>query len=229
MGDALNQLQAFAWPLSRLSEAFAALALPRPAQERAAPLPDAADPAALDAWLSATAAAFELETEPATRPYSGLADYLQVACPALLRLREGFILLLPKSRLLAPDRSVHRVSLDALASALSEEIEAPVAAQVDDLVKAVDVPERRRARVRQAIIRERLASRQIGGCWLLRLPPGSDFRRQLRENGVQKRLIILASAHFIQYALFIASWWVVGVAALHGRLDRAWLFAWALL
>lgn len=216
------------WPLARLGDALAAVA--SCAGERQ-PNDDSPPPSEdLDAWITAVAAGFNIEVEPATLPYSGLANCLRVAGPALLRVTGGIVVLLHgRSRVLTPDLRVRRIRLKALAEALSAEIESPVAAQVDTLLDAAGITDRRRKKVRDAIVRERLGSRQIGGCWLLRLPPGSDFRRQLHQAGVPRRLLVLAAAHLLQYLLIIASWWVLGTAALGGRIDRGWLIAWTLL
>ena len=39
----------------------------------------------------------------------------------------------------------------------------------------------------------------------------------------------LGVAHFLEYLLLMAAWWLMGQAALSGRLDRGWLLAWVLL
>ncbi len=183
-----------------------------------------------DNAIAAFAQGADIEVEPATLPYSGLANCLEVAGPALLRIREGFILLLGKNeKILAPDRTTHRVSTRELSAALTEELEAPIAAQVDELLESAQIAPNRREKVRAAIIQERLQSKQIGGCWLLRFPPGSDFRKQLKQAGVLSRLAFLATAHLAQYLLFIGSWWLLGLAALQGHIDRGLLYAWMLL
>lgn len=227
MGGALDQLRACIWPASRLPEAFAKVS-GRTGASSHAPADDAGDEA-LNDWIEATAVSFQMETEPATLPYSGLVNSLRVAGPALLRVGTGFIVLLPKGRVLRPDLKVRRARLLDLASAMCEEMEAPIAGEAAATVESAGIPPRRRARAQKEIIRERLRSRQIGGCWLLRLPPGSDFRRQLRQAGVPQRLAALAASHLTQYVLFIASWWILGSTALRGRTDSGWLFAWALL
>ena len=40
--------------------------------------------------------------------------------------------------------------------------------------------------------------------------------------------MLLALAHTSQYGLWIAAWWLLGRAALQGRLDTSWLSAWTL-
>jgi ATP-binding cassette subfamily B protein len=64
---------------------------------------------------------------------------------------------------------------------------------------------------------------------LLRTRPGSSFWRQLRSARLPGRLLGLAAAHFVEYFLWIVAWWLIGLAALEGRLDRGWMLAWALL
>jgi ATP-binding cassette subfamily B protein len=112
---------------------------------------------------------------------------------------------------------------------LCSEIEAPLLAEIDALLEQAEVPNRRRGRARAAILRERLGTSFIGGCWLLRTGPGSSFWRQLRSARLPGRLFGLAAAHFVEYLLWIVAWWLVGAAALEGRLDRGWMLAWVLL
>lgn len=141
----------------------------------------------------------------------------------VLRSRGRFL------RLLSPDMRQHRVSPGTVAAALAQTLEDRAAEQVEPLLEAAGVEAGRRATVRGALVRDRLQSRQIPGCWLLRLPPGADFVRQLRHAGVLRRAVFLAAAHLGQDVLWIGAWWVLGVSALQGRLDRGWLLAWALL
>ncbi len=166
-------------------------------------------------------------------PYSGLARSIGAAAPALLQTPRGFVLLVHANartaRVLAPDLSYRNIATKALAAEFCAGLEAPLAREADALLEAAGIAKSHRAKVRDAIVRERLQSRQIGGCWLLRLPPGSNFRAQLREAGVLRRLALLAGAHLAQYSLFLGAWWVLGFAALNGRIDQGWLLAWALL
>lgn len=228
-------LEACIWPASRLSDALAAIASRTGATNYRGESPEPpsnteADNERLDTWIGAVADCFDIEVEPATLPYSGLANCLAVVGPALLRVHSGFIVLLKqKGRVLTPQLTLQRLSTQVLAAALCAELEAPLAAEVDSLLETAGISKRRRKSVCDAIIRERLQSKQIAGCWLLRLPPGSNFLRQLRHAGVPQRLGVLATAHLLQYLLFIGSWWVLGVAALQGRVDRGWLLAWMLL
>lgn len=239
----MSELSALAWPLSRLGEALEAIGR----QSGLSPIPihtpsppDAfalAGDDELDEWLEALAGQMRLEVEPAQAPYAEAERLVRTAGPALLRLPGGddarFLALLAGGRravsLLGPDRAVHRVRPEAVRTALCRTLEAPIAGEVDRLLDEAGVPLGRRARARAAILRQRLSAARLRGCWLLRLPPGARFWHQLSQAGQPLRFLGLVGAHALQYVLWILSWWMVGRAALAGRLDRGWLTAWALL
>ena len=79
------------------------------------------------------------------------------------------------------------------------------------------------------MLRQQLATTMIRGIWLLRLPPSADFRQQLRQAKVPRRLLLLATAHSLQYILWILAWWVVGANVLNPRGNESWLWLWSLL
>ena len=85
-----------------------------------------------------------------------------------------------------------------------------------------------RAAVASALVEERLRSRRLRGVWLLRIPSGASFGAQIAGAGGRRQLVLLALAHASQYRLWIAAWWLLGRAALQGRLDASWLSAWTL-
>jgi ATP-binding cassette subfamily B protein len=55
-----------------------------------------------------------------------------------------------------------------------------------------------------------------------------SFWRQMRSTGLVCQLCTLLGAHALETALLFASWAFLGSGALSGRLDYAWLAAWAL-
>jgi ATP-binding cassette, subfamily B, bacterial len=57
---------------------------------------------------------------------------------------------------------------------------------------------------------------------------GISFWQQMRSAGLVSRLGTLLGAHALETALLFASWAFLGSGALSGRLDYAWLAAWAL-
>jgi ATP-binding cassette subfamily B protein len=238
----VNRDTQIAWHASRLGEAVDALVersrLSAKGAEIRNPGPRVAnDSDAIGRWVEACAASAGLEAEPANVHYSELEEYLGSAGPALIRIsldgEKQFLALVEargrRVRALGPDFAIHTFSTAGLKARLCREMEAPLAAEIEQILEVAGIPARRRERTRNAILEDRLAARKVADCWMLRLPPGSPFWRQFREMGLPRRVLALASAHLAEYLLLIGSWWMIGQAALEGRLDRGWLAAWVLI
>jgi ATP-binding cassette subfamily B protein len=229
-----SPLTGLLWPADRLGEALQALARESGLEPRAEPPSGPPAPEALDSWMEAAAAGAGLEAEAVDTSYAEVEALIGRAAPALLRLPgEGFLALARSGRrsvtLLGPDHRLHRVPAATVRGALCRELDARIGPEVDALLERAAVPLRRRARAREALLRERLGKTQVGGCWLLDLPPGSGFRRQLRHARLGRLAGRMVWAHGLQHVLLLASWWVLGKGVLEGRLDRGWLLAWGLL
>jgi ATP-binding cassette subfamily B protein len=247
MSAVVEAVRACAWPQSQLGEAIEALARACRLPVRSVELPATPDLAGLQApgedlvgsWIGSLSAHLGLEAEPTEAPYGDVERLVQGSGPALLRLpaddgKEPCFLALRGGRgsrvtLLCPDRSTRRLPVSSVVATLCHAFEAPVAGQIDSLLEQAGVPPSRRARARTAILRERLGAARIAGCWMLRLPPGSSFFRQVLHARLPRHLVAFFVAHVVQYLVMLLSWWVVGNAALQGRLDRQWLLAWVLL
>ncbi len=192
----------------------------------------------MNEWIESAVRVIGLEAEPVETSYAELDRFLRRAGPAILRLpgSEGedgprFLALLGGRRqvsVLAPDLKTREVATEAVRAALCRNTE-PVAAEIDRMLEEAGVSKRNRPKARAALLRERLGAEPVSGCWMLRLEPGTNFGSQFRREGLLKRLAALVGAHATQYALWILSWWLIGKAALNGRLDWGWLMAWALL
>ncbi len=220
----MGALDRLAWPVSRLGEALEALARTGGLAPRSVEVP--APPGslmwnsseALGRWIEATAGGLGLEAEPVEVPYAEVERLVRSAGPALLRLPDGdephFLALLGGRRravsILGPDHTVHRLQPEVICTALCQGLEQPLAGQVDQLLGEANVPKRRQARARAAILRERLSPVRIDGGWLLRLPPGASLWRHLRQARLPRHLFRLIGAHTVQYLLLLLSWWVVG-------------------
>ncbi len=242
-----DYLREISWPLARLGEALEALARhgkiapgPTPAAGPAyASLENAkaTDDETLVRWLKSNARQMNLEVEPVFSSYAELEQMISFSGPALLRLRgdDGprFLVLLGrewrKLTVLDPQLRIHKVRPALVCTALRRPLEAPIVPELDLLLERVGVAPRKRTKARAAILRERLSANTLGGCWLVRLPPGSNFGQQLRKARVVPDLAALAGAHAVQYALWLLAWFVIGRGALQGRIDYSWLVAWALL
>ena len=202
-----------------------------------APADDLADnDEAIRRWLQATVTYLGFEAEPEYIPYPDVVSFISTAGPALFPLRQGdelgFLALLRGRRrrlsLIGPDHAIHQVSLETVRATLCKKLEAPFLAEINQLLGAAGVPERRQARARALMLSERLNQAHIG-CWLFDPSPGSNFWRQLRRAGVPGQLLMFAGAHSIQYFLWILSWGLIGRSVFQGRVDVGWLLAWALI
>ena len=232
-----------AWPANRVGEALEALAQRSGLRPKSIELPMppgniADDPHRLGLWIESAASSLGLEVEPIEIRYADIERALATAAPALIRCSDGQLLVLPDAEtVLDPDLELQRWGRETLCAEICAAAEvpflndlgAPFLSELDNLLKATAIPERRRNRVRAALLRQRLAGARVGHAWLLRLPPGSSFGLQLRLARIPQRLAMLAGAHVVQYVLWLASWFIVGLGALEGRLDRGLLLAWALL
>jgi len=192
---------------------------------------------ALNQWIESAAAWLGLEAEPSTVTYEGLERLIENAGPAVLQLPGSsaprFLFLLPRNRgrvsLLAPDLRAVPLQLEAVRALLCRTLEETVAPEVDGLLNEAGIPEARCVAARAALLLERLRTKEVGGCWLIRQSPGAGFSSQVNRAHLPRRLGILLLAHAAEYLLLIVSWWLIGRAALSGHLDNGWLLAWALI
>jgi ATP-binding cassette subfamily B protein len=220
----METLGALAWPMERLGEAIETVArhagVPMRQQETPTPPTELGRDGAADLglWLETTATWLGLEAESVETPYAELAGLVRGAGPALLRLSgagtPSFLALLRgtwrHATLLGPDLAVHRRPLAAVVAALCQPLTTSLQTDVERLLDAGRVPRRRRARVRTALLRQRLSTQRLGDCWLLRLPADASVWRHLRHAGVWQRLLALLSVHAVQYGLWLLSWWLIG-------------------
>lgn len=239
----LDNLETMSWPLANLGYGILELAClaglaadseKLPGKPETSAVQNSADPGR---WIEWASARLGLEAEPVETTVPEFEPFLRNVGPALLRIKngdeQGFLLLLKAKRgkllLLAPDLRLHRYPVNTLRSRLCSPYEAPMLAEIEQLLMLADVPERRRSRVKAHMLRERLATQRIGDCWMLRLPSATRFRQQLFHAGLPRRFLQMLAVFTLVYGLEIAGWSLIGAAALNGQLDFGWLSAWGLL
>lgn len=243
MSASARALEASIWPTSRAGELLAALSRQadlRPHEVDLPPPPSgdlARDRAKLSEWIEAASTRIGVEAEPMQSAYGDVEGMLRGAGPALVALPgEGeprLVALLAGRgagvRLLGPDLVERSMTSGAIRDAVCAPIERDPAAAVDKLLKTAGVPEAHREKARAAILRERLGQARVGGVWALRVSPSAPFREEIRAAGLGRPAIALLGARAAEYCLNILSWWMIAAGALSGRLDRGYLFAWALV
>jgi ATP-binding cassette, subfamily B, bacterial len=220
-------VNAITWPRSRAAEALTVLA-------RVAKLPTARAPAAEGQAIERLAGQLGLEAEPIGAAYADIDALLAGAGPALLVLPGDRLLALLESRgrrlaVVGPDHRVTTTPTRAVRDALCEAIDAGGAPAVDAVLLEAQVPARRRARARAALLRESFAGHRIDVGYMLRPAMRAPAAAHVRWARLVGRVGLLAVAHAAQYALGILGWWLVGKGALEGRIDRGWLLAWGLV
>ncbi len=239
-------LDTISWPASRLGELIEALARASLLTAKPERVPE--PPATLvlqggegsGKWIEEATRWLGLEAEPVEVSYAEVESFLRSASPVILQLpgsqvltsEPRFLGLLgcrESALVLGPDLRNHPLPVETIRAALCHEVETPLLEKTDKTLQVAGVSKRGWQKARAAILRECLRPVRISGCWLLGLPPGASFWTQLRRARLARPLFTLAGAHAIQYFLWIVSWWLVGKGELEGRLDVAWLWAWALL
>lgn len=228
MADSLPK--SFVWPSSRLGEVLNLLALVPGLAHRQPPRVQDID--TLGRWLESAALSIGFETQPAETTYAEFERDFTRLGPAILHVPTAngpeFLAILPGGAVLAPGGKL-RADPAAIRSSICADAEEPILREIQEMLDRAQIPADKQARARAAILRERLGSKRIRGIWLLRLPPGANFWAQLRHARIPRRLAALASAHAIQYVLWILAWYIVGANVLRGDGDRGWLIPWALL
>jgi ATP-binding cassette subfamily B protein len=236
----MGSFQDLAWPLDRLGEALEAVARRSGLEPKAGSLPappaveGASGSESLGRWVESAAAWLGLEAEPVEAPHAEVEPLLRAAAPALLRLPGGSVLaVLAGDRrhvtVLTPDHVPAHLPLAAVRDALCREAEGPAGEEVARILDRAGLRDRRAARARQAMLRQLLGRARVGGCWLLRPAASGGLAAQAREARLPRLLLTLLGAHALAYGLWLLSWWLLGWAALQGRLDLGWLLAWLLL
>jgi ATP-binding cassette subfamily B protein len=222
--------------MDRIGEAVVALARrsgllsAAAAASRHAPV---TDPAGLDRWLVAAGEQLGVTLEPVTATNRDADRALASMHPAMVQVPGGVLLVLGQrgSTLvcLDPDGVVRRTSRRAVGRALQASHEPPHRARISALLARTNLSEQARARAEAGMLAEFLAPTAVLHAWLLRLPPGARFTRQVRAAGLFRLGVALLASHAAQYALFLLSWWAIGRAVLAGRLAPGWLWGWTLV
>lgn len=232
------------WPLDRLGEAVEMLAVQSGLvkQGLAEPLSIPSSFAALDRtevsdWFDWVADRIGIETVSVNTTVAGVPSTLRAAGPAIILNNAmgqmGFFVLVgsrwAKPLMLAADLTICTGDADALRTAICWFPEAAIQPEIDAVLDSAGVSDNRRASVKAAMMRERLAGTWIDAIWILRLTASTGFWHQLVTAGVLRKIVIMLAIFATLYVLEISGWSLIGSAALGGRLDLGWFAAWFLL
>ncbi len=221
----MSSTDALRWPEERLAEALATV------------VGAGADPAAAAGapTVVEVAAALGLEAEPlAAVPTPEVLGAQEIVLIAVApECGSGWLLVTGARRgrvkVLGADGSQARLYRSEVEALTGGNVETPLDSCWREALAAIhgsggDAPRRRRSRALPPPDGESAAP-----AYRLRPSGGTALGVQARQAGVAAPVALLAATHAVQYALWIASWWLIGRGALSGRLDAGWLAAWALL
>jgi ABC-type multidrug transport system fused ATPase/permease subunit len=189
-------------------------------------------------WIEAIASSLGMEAEPTSIRYPDVEQFIRCCGPAVLTIASDvaprFIVAVGQCgrnwiRIIGPDLREHRLPQRRVRDALCARIESSLQDEVNELLTNIGVSQRRQARVRRAVLRQRLRAIQLGGCWMLRLPLNAPFSLHARRSGMLRRFAALLVACSSFTILRLVSWWMIGRGVLNGQLDKGWLIAWTLL
>lgn len=244
----MSELASCLWPLRRAGTALATLAraagfsipsppsLPPPPAGLSVSIA-AGTPGSLSDYLDAIAASYGLESEPVVLRLQQVDDFLQRGAPFVIALSqpsEGLLLVTKAGPqavwAVAPDGSLRRIARQVVADALAAPVLASLQPVVERLLsKAGITSPARRETLTRAVVQRRLSDHVLGGAFLLRLASSRPLGELAREAELPPLVAYYGAAHAAQYLLGLILYLLVGDAALQGRLDRAWLWAGALL
>lgn len=244
----VDWVRSLAWPVAHLDEALYQLAQKSgllSSTEALRLTPNATEELqgdSLDRWLDAAAGQMGAEVESVGATYTEINRLLRYAPPALIPLyvpssdpgeqtrghpapeATHFLAAVKGNRrrvtLLGADGAVHRIPLPLAQAAIWSAVATPLHGEVDALLKSAGLPQQRHEQVRQAMIQERLRHLELQGCRILRLTPGANFWRQMRQTGLHRFLGYSTVAQAISYAALLVCVEMVKRATASG--DVSW-------
>lgn len=232
------QLHRALWNLDALGRAIEALGAQ--AQLGKPTVPIEAHPAAASvdgAWVHSVGERLGLELEPILPLHREVEALIASGGPAILQLglddQPKFLALVSggkrAARVLSPTLELLDLPSGALAALLREEKERPIRPEIDLLLAGSALTGRALERARQRLLSQRLSERRLRACWILRPLPSTEPLKLAQRFGIPRLAGGVLLAHALQSTALIASFGVLGEAALKSQIETGWLAAWGLL
>jgi ATP-binding cassette subfamily B protein len=234
-------LAALAWPADMFGQAMEAIAervVPRQRPPRLSPAPHSlgqSNPLAFSRWLEDAAVRLGMIMEPKERTLLSAAALLEEGGPVLVATpaapsRTAFLLLGLVSggagvEILAPDRTVATVPIADVDGALAGAVVVPQA--IRTFCDEAQLSERGR-RTAERILNVTTSKDEFCSGFSF-APAESGFFARFLEAGGLGLLGTTALFYLAAFGLLVASWWLLGGAAMEGHLSRGWLLAWGMM
>ncbi|MBV7329448.1 ABC transporter ATP-binding protein/permease [Chloroflexi bacterium TSY] len=249
VSDTIARIRSLAWPVTDLDEALFQMAqqtglLSKEDVLRLTSSPvDHLDPATLDRWLDVAAGQMSVEVETVSAAYGDVARLLYYGAPALVPIYAtrqqlhdaqtatipNFLILLKGGRwrvtLLGADGAIHRYPTEMVRAAICAALEVPLQPTIEALLNGMAMPDKRRHEARAGLLYEELRHLEIPGFRLLRLTPGNDFWRQVRQAGLAGFLWTSALTQGISFGALLICLELVKRATEEGDIVWATLIA----
>ena len=189
----------------------------------------------LSRWLDDASAYLGLIVEPKDRTAITVNSLLAEGGPVLVAVpaqggRHFLVLLGLRNRgrmvdVLMPSRELARISIAEVDAALAGFEQAH--GDLRSFCQQAGLS-RGEARVAERILRVTGDSREIPSGFSF-APADAGFWSRFVEAGARRVLVGSVAFYLLAFALYIASWWLIGSAAMEGHLSRGWLLAWAIM
>lgn len=230
------------WPIDALGDALEALAAAHGLQDNAGQARHGDSwpsiPAGREgAWLAWAAEQAGIEAVPVAASVRELGQVLASGGPAILQVehqaQRGFLALTGQRRgdpvFLRPSPGRYRARRASVEALLCAGHDATVRPEVERVLDIAEVNSRRRQRVADAMVAERIGGEEVDGIHLLRMPATAQFRRQLWDAGIPVRLMQVVGLFVLLYCAELWGWSLIGGSTLSGKADWGLLLAWLLL
>ena len=232
---------AVSWPADMLGQAMEAIAervVPRQRPRRLSSAPSGiCEASALDfsRWLDDAGVRLGMIVEPKERTALTTEVLLAEGGPVLVvtpvgQERRFFVLLGLNAKgrqvdLLAPNRGVVRVSTTELDRAMAGAAAVPEKITMFCAQAGLSQSEASAAELvmNASIDKDDLCS---GFSFA---PAETGFAARFVEAGAVRVLVSSIGFYLLAFGLYIASWWLIGSAAMEGHLSRGWLVAWSIM
>ncbi|MGI8961297.1 MAG: ATP-binding cassette domain-containing protein [Bryobacteraceae bacterium] len=231
-----RKLEGLGWPASRAGDCLSALIRKSRSTSGAVEIRNPSDltSTGFQRWIERAAKHLGWEAEPLEIAFRNLEHELAASYPALLRVSDAFYLAVLRATrrtlwVLTPALAIRRASIRDIGQAIREPAERRIRSEFERLLTDAQIPRSRQQQTLHLLLRERLGETRFDQCWVLHAAPGTGAIRWLREVNVIPNGIGLLTAFTAQYVLWLAAWVIIGRLSFEGRMDRGWLFAWALL
>jgi ATP-binding cassette subfamily B protein len=188
----------------------------------------------LNVWIEAASSQFGLDVQVPHVSLKELHSSLTHAGPALLTFPDGrFAGIIRvrgrKARLLRTDLGTIAVSTELLREELCAGIAPQFETDIDRLLQECGTTITDPNRLRHVLSQQCAGRVPINLGWQMRARTGSSFRQQLIAAGVHRQLCKFSASYAAEYVFSLASWWLLGRAALTGIFEVGWLMAWILM